>query len=72
MILTHFCRFIFSLQYFEPPVSDHPKCRTEWSPTGGDRLQESNHKGASSEKRSSHIYFMEDIYCMQFSKLSHA
>ena len=36
--------------------------KTEWSLTGGGRLQESNHKGASSEKssRSRHIYFMED------------
>ena len=43
-----------------PPVSDHPKFK-DWSLTGGGRrLQESNRKGVASEKRSWHIYFIED------------
>ena len=30
----------------EPPLSDHLKCKTEWSLTGGARFQETNHKGS--------------------------
>ena len=30
----------------EPPLSDHPNAKTEWSLTGGARFQESNHRGS--------------------------
>ena len=50
----------------EPPVSNYPKCKDllaaywRWSLT---RIEP---QGASNEKRSGRIYFMEDNYCMQF------
>ena len=49
--------------------------QTYWSLMGVGRLQESNHRleprGASSEKRSGHIYFMEDNLLHSISKLCH-
>ena len=61
------------LHAVEPPVSDHPKCTQKtWSLTGGGRLQESNHMGPLPiEKRSGHIYFMEDNLLHAISKLRH-
>ena len=53
----------------EPPVSDHPKCKDlvatywRWSLT---RIEP---QGASSRKRSEHIYFMEDNLLHTISNL---
>ena len=54
-------------KYFtvEPPVSDHPKCKTEWSLTGGDRLQESSHKGPLLRRGPGTSTLWKIIYCMQ-------
>ena len=38
---------------------------------GGRRLQESNRKGVASEKRSWHIYFIEDNLLRAMSKLGY-
>ena len=57
----------------EPPVSDSPKCKAEWSLTGAGRLQESNHREPllATEKRSWRIYFIEDNLLHAMSKLRH-
>ena len=51
---------IYQVNTVEPPVSDHPKCK-DWVVAYGrwwfTRIEP---QGASSEKRSRHIYFMED------------
>ena len=56
----------------EPPVSDHTKCKDlvvvtcgRWSLT---RIEP---QGVSSEKRSGHVYFMEDNLLHAISKLRH-
>ena len=67
----------------EPPVSQHPKCKDlvvaygKWSLTGGGRLREVvaltriEQQGVFSEKRSGHIYFVEDNLLQAISKLRH-
>ena len=50
----------------------HPKFK-DWSLNtgGGRRLQEWNRKGVASEKRSWHIYFIEDNLLRAMSKLGY-
>ena len=56
----------------EPPVSEHPKCKDwvvaygRWSFT---RIE--NHREVSSEKRSRHIYIVEDNLWLEMSKLGY-
>ena len=61
--------------YIEPPIRNHPKCKDSvvaygsWSFT---RIEPQgiSHRG-SSEKRSRHIYFMEDNLLHAMSKLGY-
>ena len=54
----------------EPPVSDHPKRKDLVVTYGRWSLTRIEPQEASSEKSSRHIYFMEDIYCMQSGALN--
>ena len=44
---------------------DHPKCKAKWSPTEGDRLQESNHRGPLRRRGPGASTLWKIICCMQ-------
>ena len=50
----------------EPPVSDHSNAKTEWSLTGGGRLQESNHRAPFPRRGPGTSTLRKKIFCMQF------
>ena len=53
----------------EPPVGDHPKCKDRLVPCGRWSFTRIEPSGVSSDKRSRHIYFMEDNLLHAMSKL---
>ena len=55
----------------EPPVSDHPRCK-EWVVAYGRwSFTRTEPRGVSSEKKSRHIFFMEDNLLHALSKLGY-
>ena len=55
----------------EPPVSHHPKCKDLVVAYGRWSLTRIEQQGVFSEKRSGHIYFVEDNLLQAISKLRH-